>query len=49
LAKVTGRVATGHTESLITLLADTIAVQDMLGEIADQLGMRVIEGPAELL
>jgi hypothetical protein len=23
-------------------------VQDVLGEIADQLGMRVIEGPAEL-
>ena len=25
-----------------------VAVQDVLGEIADQLGMRVIEGPAEL-
>jgi hypothetical protein len=23
-------------------------VQDVLGEIADQLGIRVIEGPAEL-
>jgi hypothetical protein len=27
---------------------DTVAVQDVLGEIADQPGMRVIEGPAEL-
>jgi hypothetical protein len=29
-------------------LADSVAVQDVLGEIAGQLGMRVIEGPAEL-
>jgi hypothetical protein len=29
-------------------LAGTVAVQDMLGEIAGQLGMRVIEGPAQL-
>jgi hypothetical protein len=41
-------VAGGHTESEIMPLADTVAVQDVLGEIAGQLGMRVIEGPAEL-
>ena len=29
-------------------LADTVAVQDVLGEIAGQLSIRVIEGPAEL-
>jgi predicted dehydrogenase len=40
--------ASGHTESEIMPLADTVAVQDVLGEIADQLGMRVIEGPPEL-
>jgi predicted dehydrogenase len=48
LAEVTGRVASGHTESEIMPLADTIAVQDILGEIAGQLGLRVAEGPAEL-
>jgi predicted dehydrogenase len=48
LAKVTERVAGGHTESEIMPLADTVAVQDILAEIAGQLGMRVIEGPAEL-
>jgi len=48
LAEVTERVAGGHIESEIMPLADTVAVQDVLGEIADQLGMRVIEGPAEL-
>jgi predicted dehydrogenase len=48
LAEVTERVAGGHTESQIMPLADTVAVQDVLGEIATQLGMRVIEGPAEL-
>ena len=48
LTEVTGRVAGGHTESEIMPLADTVAVQDILGEIAGQLGMRVIEGPAEL-
>jgi predicted dehydrogenase len=48
LAEVTERVADGHTESEIMPLADTIAVQDVLGEIADHLGIRVIEGPAEL-
>lgn len=46
--EVTERVAGGHTESETMPLADTVAVQDVLSEIADQLGMRVIEGPAEL-
>jgi predicted dehydrogenase len=48
LAEVTARVAAGDTESEIMPLADTVAVQDVMGEIAAQLGMRVIEGPAEL-
>jgi hypothetical protein len=48
LIEVTERVAAGHAESEIMPLADTVAVQDALGEIADQLGIRVIEGPAEL-
>ena len=29
-------------------LADTVAVQDVLAEIASQLSIRVTEGPAEL-
>jgi predicted dehydrogenase len=48
LAEVTERITGGHTESEIMPLADTVAVQDVLGEIAGQLGLRVIEGPAEL-
>jgi len=48
LAEVTERVAGGQTESAIMPLADTVAVQDVLGEIAGQLSIRVIEGPAEL-
>ena len=48
LAEVTERVAGGHTESEIMPLADTVAVQDVPADIADQLGMRVIEGPADL-
>jgi hypothetical protein len=48
LAEVTERVAGGHTESETMPLADTVAVLDVLGEIAEQLGVRVIEGPADL-
>jgi predicted dehydrogenase len=48
LAEVTERVAGGHAESEIMPLADTVAVQDILADIADQLGIRVVEGPAEL-
>lgn len=42
------RVAGSHTESDIMPLADTFAVQDVVAEIADQLDIRVVEGPAEL-
>ena len=38
----------GYTESEIMPLADTVAVQDVMAEIADQLGMRVVEGPGRL-
>jgi hypothetical protein len=38
---LTERVAAGHTESEIMPLADTIAVQDILGQIAGQAGIRV--------
>jgi predicted dehydrogenase len=48
LIEVTERVAAGDTESAIMPLADTVAVQDVLGAIAEQLGVRVIEGPAVL-
>ena len=48
LTEVTRRVAAGHTESEVMPLADTVAVQDVLAEIAAQLGMLVTEGPAEL-
>jgi hypothetical protein len=48
LAEVTARMAAGHTESEIMPLAGTVAVQDIMGEIAAQLGLRVIEGPADL-
>ena len=48
LAEVTERMAGGHTESQIMPLADTVAVQDILAEIAGQVGARVIEGPAAL-
>lgn len=34
-----------HTQSEIMPPADTVAVQDVLGEIAGQFGIRVIEGP----
>lgn len=48
LAEVAERVAGGHLESETMPLADTVAVQDVLAEIAGQLGIRVVEGPAEL-
>jgi predicted dehydrogenase len=46
LAEVTRRVAGGHAESEVMPLADTVAVQDVLGEIARQLGLRVVAGLA---
>lgn len=33
---------------VVYMATDTVAVPDVLGEIASQLGMRVTEGPAEL-
>jgi len=48
LMEVSQCVASGKTESDVMPLADTIAVQDIMAMVAEQLGMRVIEGPAEL-
>ncbi len=48
LAEVTACVTAGHTESEIMPLAATVAGQDIMAEIAAQLGLRVAEGPAEL-
>ncbi|MFI6833604.1 Gfo/Idh/MocA family protein [Kribbella sp. NPDC050241] len=48
LMEVSQCVASGNTESDIMPLADTIAVQDIMAMVAEQLGMQVIEGPAEL-
>jgi predicted dehydrogenase len=48
LREVTDGVLAGTPESAVMPLADTIAVQDVLGAVADQLGMSPQEGPAEL-
>jgi predicted dehydrogenase len=48
LLEVTECVAAGRVESAVMPLADTIAVQDVMGEVAAQLGMTPQEGPAEL-
>jgi predicted dehydrogenase len=48
LIEVTECVAAGRGESAVMPLADTIAVQDVMGEVATQLGMAVHEGPANL-
>jgi predicted dehydrogenase len=48
LQEVTDGVLAGRTESTVMPLADTVAVQDVLGAVADQLGMEPQEGPAEL-
>jgi predicted dehydrogenase len=48
LIEVTECVAAGRRESEVLPLADTIAVQDVMAEIATQLGVTVHEGPAEL-
>jgi predicted dehydrogenase len=48
LVEVTECVAAGRRESGVMPLADTIAVQDVLAEVADRLGMTVHEGPATL-
>ncbi|OZM82992.1 Gfo/Idh/MocA family protein [Pseudonocardia sp. MH-G8] len=48
LREVTDGVLAGRPESAVMPLVDTIAVQDVLGAVADQLGMVPQEGPAEL-
>jgi predicted dehydrogenase len=48
LAEVTGCVAAGRTESAVMPLADTVAVQDVMGEVAARIGLEPREGPAEL-
>ena len=48
LHEVTEGVLAGKRESSVMPLADTIAVQDVLGAVADRLGMVPQEGPAEL-
>lgn len=48
LVEVTECVAAGRSESAIMPLVDTVAVQDVMGAVADQLGMIVQEGPADL-
>jgi predicted dehydrogenase len=48
LLEVTECVADGRAESVVMPLADTITVQDVMDEVATQLGMAPQEGPAEL-
>lgn len=48
LVEVTECLAAGRTQSDVMPLADTVIVQDVLGLVADQLGMVPQEGPAVL-
>jgi predicted dehydrogenase len=48
LIEVTEGVRAGRTESRVMPLADTLAVQSVLGEAAEQLGVRHAEDPAVL-
>jgi predicted dehydrogenase len=48
LREVTDCILAGRKESAVMPLADTVAVQDVMGEVADRLGMHPQEGPAEL-
>jgi predicted dehydrogenase len=48
LIEVTEGIAAGRTESTVMPLADTVAVQRVMGEVAEQLGLVPHEGPAEL-
>jgi predicted dehydrogenase len=48
LIEVTECVAAGRTQSAVMPLADTVAVQDVMGVVADRLGVVVQEGPATL-
>jgi predicted dehydrogenase len=49
LIEVTEGVRAGRSESVVMPLADTLAVQTLLGEAAEQLGVRHAEDPAVLL
>ncbi|MFC4950238.1 Gfo/Idh/MocA family protein [Pseudonocardia sp. GCM10023141] len=48
LIEVTECLAAGRTQSAVMPLADTVAVQDVMGAVAEQLGMVVQEGPADI-
>jgi predicted dehydrogenase len=48
LTEVTACVAAGRTASTVMPPADTIVVQDVMGAVAEQIGMLVQEGSAEL-
>ncbi|GAA1252167.1 Gfo/Idh/MocA family oxidoreductase [Pseudonocardia aurantiaca] len=48
LREVTDCVLAGRPESAVMPLADTVAVQDVMGSVGDQLGMVPQEGPKEL-
>ena len=48
LVEVTECVAAGRTESAVIPLADTVAVQEIMGEVAARIGLEPREGPAEL-
>jgi predicted dehydrogenase len=48
LIEVTECVAAGRLESEVMPLADTVAVQDTMGAVADQIGLVPQEGPTEL-
>ena len=49
LIEVTEGVRAGRSESAVMPLADTLAVQTLLGEAAEQLGVRHAEDPAVLV
>jgi hypothetical protein len=46
LIEVTGCVRAGRSESAVMPLADTLAVQQVLEQAADQLGVTFAEDPA---
>lgn len=48
LIEVTECLRAGHTQSAVMPLADTLAVQDVLQQAADQLGVHLAEAPVDL-
>ena len=48
LVEVTECLLAGRAESAVMPLEDTIAVQDVMAEVARQLGVTPLEGPADL-